>query len=279
MHQGWGRPSARLAYDRAARSFIVDQQQVLEVDEQVSYLVDVAAGESELKITMAYPDPPGTTSAGLHRINNVDLRVLSPSGTEYHGNVGLDVGTHSQPGGIANVVDTVENVFVLNPEAGSWTVEVTAREVNEDGHLATPVDDVVFSLVVTGATATSGAPTPGEASATDQLRVTGYDKVTGVMGLSYGASCSAVDHVIEFGPLDPASIQSYAWSGQECGVGTSGAYAWDTTSAPGSMFFVIVGQSLDAEGSYGLDGAGQERPEDTLSAGCPRPQDLSRRCD
>ena len=149
-HQGWGRPSAQLAYDRAARSFILDEEVLLEVGEVVSYEIDVDFGESELKVTMVYPDPPGTTSSALHRINNLDLRVLSPSGVEYHGNVGLDVGTHSVPGGSPNGVDTVENVFLLDPEPGTWTVEISAPEVNQDAYLNSAEDDVAFALVVTG---------------------------------------------------------------------------------------------------------------------------------
>ena len=150
MHQGWGRINARNAYDRAATSLIVDQGVPLQLGDISSYDVQVADGESELKITMVYPDPPGTTSASLHRINDVDLKVSSPSGTVYYGNVGLEASNESSPGGARNGIDTVENVFVQNPEAGVWTVEVEAREINQDGYLDTPESDVVFSLVVTG---------------------------------------------------------------------------------------------------------------------------------
>ncbi|HHN74168.1 MAG TPA: PKD domain-containing protein [Acidobacteria bacterium] len=150
VHQGWGRPSARVAYERASRSLIVDQDVPLQLGESISYDVDVQAGESELKVTMIYPDPPGTTSASLHRINDVNLKVTSPSGTVYHGNVGLDASPYSSPGGTPNDVDTVENVFVQNPEQGLWTVEISAVEINQDAFLDTAEDDVTFALVVTG---------------------------------------------------------------------------------------------------------------------------------
>lgn len=152
VHQGWGRVNARNAYDRAGQSLIVDQEVALELSDTSTYEVQVAGGESELKVTMVYPDPPGTTSATLHRINDLDLRVTSPSGTLYHGNVGLKAGNYSTPGGSRNLVDTVENVFVQNPEAGVWTVEVEAMEINQDAFLDTAADDATFSLVVTGAT-------------------------------------------------------------------------------------------------------------------------------
>jgi hypothetical protein len=151
-HQGWGRPNVQIAHERAANSFVVDWDQVLTVGQTASYDINVPAGETELKITMIYPDPPGTTSSTLHRINDVDLRVVAPDGTEYFGNVGLDAGNYSVPGGAPNGVDTVENVFVESPASGVWTVEVSAAEVNVDGYLETAGDDVVFSLVVTGGT-------------------------------------------------------------------------------------------------------------------------------
>ena len=159
VHQGWGRASARVAYERATHSLVVDEEQVLQLDDAVVHQVAVEPGETELKVTMVYPDPPGTTSSSLHRINDVDLQVTSPSGTVYHGNVGLDAGTESTPGGNPNGVDTVENVFVRSPQAGIWDVRVAAVEINQDAYLGTPEDDVTFALVVTGGT---GLYTSGE---------------------------------------------------------------------------------------------------------------------
>jgi hypothetical protein len=145
--------------ERAARSFIVDQATPLAISQSAVYDLNVLAGEPELKVTMTYPDPPGTTSSTLHRINDLDLKVTSPSGTVYWGNNGLRDGIYSTPGGGANVVDTVENVFVSSPEAGLWAVEVRASEINQDAHTATPEPDAVFALVVTGAT--QGIPVCG----------------------------------------------------------------------------------------------------------------------
>ncbi|UCF67275.1 MAG: S8 family serine peptidase [Acidobacteriota bacterium] len=161
VHQGWGRPSARLAKERAASSFIIDEEVILELSDFSIYDVDVAAGESELKVTMVYPDPPGTTSAAMHRINDLNLKVTSPSGTIYHGNHGLLEGKYSTPGGEPNGLDTVENVFISNPEAGIWKVEIEAAEINQDAYLDTPDDDATFALVVTGGTSQLIQPSAG----------------------------------------------------------------------------------------------------------------------
>ena len=101
---------------------------------------------------MVYRDKPGTTSSTLHRINNMNLKVTSPGGTIYWGNNGLAAGNWSTSGGVANNVDTVENVFVQTPAAGTWTVEVIAAEVNQDTHVETPQLDSDYALVVSGVT-------------------------------------------------------------------------------------------------------------------------------
>ena len=150
--QGWGRPSARIALERAATSFIVDETIPLAVGEIAEFALVVAEGESELKLTMVFPDPPGTTSSIVHRINDVDLRLVAPDGTIYLGNEGLRLYPTSVAGGVADTKNTVENVILPDPEPGIWQAFVEATEVNQDGHLATPADDVAFALVATGAT-------------------------------------------------------------------------------------------------------------------------------
>ena len=80
-----------------------------------------------------------------------------------------------------------------------------------------------------------------------------------------------------FGPLE--AVETYGYSGQVCGVGTTGAVeAFDP--GEGSYFFVIVGTGTAAdEGSYGADGMQVERPEDLDDPVCSFAQDLSYSCD
>jgi serine protease AprX len=150
-HQGWGRPSAQVAKNRAARSLIVNQGVPLQFAQTATYQVDVEPGTADLRVTLVYPDPPAVPGAAVHRINNLDLKVVSPSGTIYYGNNGLAAATTSTSGGTPNTLDTVENVLLANPAVGRWTVEVRAAQINQDGYLGTGAVDAVFSLVVTGA--------------------------------------------------------------------------------------------------------------------------------
>jgi hypothetical protein len=98
----------------------------------------------------------GPTSSLPHRINDLSLRVTSPSGDQYWGNVGLTDDHESETGGSSNTLDTVENVFLSNPEAGTWTIEVIGDEIVEDTHVETPAVDADFSLVASGGVEASG---------------------------------------------------------------------------------------------------------------------------
>jgi hypothetical protein len=75
----------------------------------------------------------------------------------YWGNNGLTAGNFSTPGGNSNVVDSVEAIFIQNPEAGSWTIEVFGDEVVFDTDLVTPGTQAHFSTWIAGAT---GGPAP-----------------------------------------------------------------------------------------------------------------------
>lgn len=154
--QGWGTPDLNELYDNSLNCFVVDETDVLANLDTVVYDINVLPGEPQLRITMVYTDVAGTTSSSQHRINDLTLHVWSPTGTEYWGNNGLTDGLWSVAGGSPDSYNTVENVFIENPEAGSWTVEVTADEINADSHTETGEMDADFALVVTGGTGGSG---------------------------------------------------------------------------------------------------------------------------
>lgn len=158
VRQGWGYPSAQSAYDRAAKTVVLDETSVLEVMQKDSYTATVPAAQDALKVTMVYADRAGNPASLPHRVNDVTLKVIAPDGTIYWGNSGLSSGIWSTPGGSADTINTVENVFIQNPAAGNWTIEVEAVEVNMDVHVETPgIDDQDYALVVYGV---SGLTTP-----------------------------------------------------------------------------------------------------------------------
>lgn len=121
------------------------------------------------------------------------------------------------------------------------------------------------------------APPPGEAGAPGTgrpLRVTGRIPTDGSLSLDFMPSCDAVDHTLLWGDL--AAVSGGAWGGAACGLGTSGLAEW--LPPDGSLFFVVVGNSAEAEGSYGTDSSGRERPEATGLGPCDLPRDLAATC-
>jgi hypothetical protein len=151
-HQGWGTVNVRTLYETAQAGgfrmpILVNETDLLQNGQTRRYTV-TRNGTQPLFATMVYTDPAGTPSAARARVNDLTLRVTAPNGTVYFGNNGLSSGVWSTPGGSANVVDTVENVFVQTPAAGTWTVDVIASQVVADGHRETTATDADFALVV-----------------------------------------------------------------------------------------------------------------------------------
>jgi hypothetical protein len=152
VRQGWGRADLQNLYNLRNQMLIVNETDLLTNLGSRSYSVDVPAGSTTpMKATLVFADPMGNTASSQSRINDLSLKVTSPSNVVYWGNVGLTgAGQWSTPGGTASTVDTVENVFIQNPEAGRWTVQVIASDVVQDSHLETLATDADYALVVSG---------------------------------------------------------------------------------------------------------------------------------
>jgi hypothetical protein len=149
-HQGWGFPNLEDLWDNRDKTFVVDETSVLQQGGIDNYQITVAANEPQLKISLNWSEPAANPSAAVDLINNLSLRVLSPSGTEYWGNVGLEDGPWSPVGGSEDTVNSIENVFILNPAAGNWYVQVIATSIVEDNHVETSAVDADYGLVCVG---------------------------------------------------------------------------------------------------------------------------------
>lgn len=147
--QGWGMPDLQRLYGRARSTQVIDETDVIKPLGRRRYVVEIRP-DTELAVTLVYTDPMGTVGAAQARVNDLSLRVISPDGHVYWGNSGLRSGNVSQPGGVSNTVDTVENVFVPAPTTGRWIVEVLADELVKDANPKTSEVDAVFALVISG---------------------------------------------------------------------------------------------------------------------------------
>lgn len=151
VHQGWGLIDVKNAYDRRLKTFVIDQTDLLVNLQTITYNFTVAAATPELRATLCYIDPAALPLANPTRKNDLSLKVTGPGGTFYFGNNGLTAGLWSTSGGVANTKDTVENVFIQNPTAGAWTVDVIGSDINTDSAPNDPGVNARFALVVTGA--------------------------------------------------------------------------------------------------------------------------------
>ena len=164
VHQGWGTASVGNLYNRASANgwrlpILVNETDLLTAGQRRTYSL-TTDGTQPLKATLVWTDPAGSPSASKAQVNDLTLKVTAPNGTVYWGNNGLNAGNWSTAGGVANTVDTVENVFVQNPAAGTWTIEVSAVTIGADGHRETTATDVDYALVVTAKTGPPPTGTP-----------------------------------------------------------------------------------------------------------------------
>jgi hypothetical protein len=248
-HQGWGLANVGTLYDLREKTIVVDETDVLTNLASASYVVGVEPGEPRLKITMVYTDVPGNPGATQARVNDLTLKVVSPSGDIYWGNYGLLADNVSDPGGEPNDIDTVENVFIEEPESGVWTVEVIADEVIEDTHLETPEVDADFALVVTGGLRGPGFGLGAEPSALAVCspesaefdlnieRFMGYEEeiTLSATGAPAGTTVSFTNN-----PVIPPATSTMIVSGME-------------NADAGTYSMLVTGTAIDMERSVGLE--------------------------
>ncbi len=95
-----------------------------------SVLVVVNPGDTELKVTLAWDDVPGTPNVEAALVNDLDLRVFDPD-SQQHYPWTLDplnpdaAAVQTQ----ANHIDNIEQVSVADPVAGIWRVEVFGYDI------------------------------------------------------------------------------------------------------------------------------------------------------
>lgn len=107
-------------------------------------------GTSELSASICWTDPAGSSKNNLLNdstpvlVNDLDLRLTSPDGNTifYPWKLQLsDISAAAITGD--NIVDTIENIDITNPTAGTYTLNITHK-----GTLSNGSQD--FSLIITG---------------------------------------------------------------------------------------------------------------------------------
>jgi hypothetical protein len=146
-NEGWGlaRLDNSLVFPggpRALRAWHERNSTGLATGETVNFSVTIDSAAEPLKVTLVWTEPPGAAGALNPVINNLDLRVVSPTGTVFRGNV--FGGGQSVAGGAADTLNNVEQVLINAPAVGAWTLQVVAPAVNVG------VPGQGYALVATG---------------------------------------------------------------------------------------------------------------------------------
>lgn len=259
IHQGWGFPSVQDLYDLRDQILAVDERDAVLNGQTSSYLVWVPSGRPQFRATMVYNDPAGAPSSPVNRINDLSLRVTAPNSSIYWGNNGLSgTGLVSTAGGTANTLDTVENVFLRNPAAGLYRVDVVGSTIVQDAKLETVgVVDADFALVVsgigggrdrTGMTLDLGSSGPGDFSVKLSNLPVGYTggwtffSATASQPLSFG-------HVlgIEFDALALASLAATPAAGNVFAFTATAASVYPNTTYtfPPAIAAAVAGLTFD----------------------------------
>lgn len=98
----------------------------------------------DIKITIAWDDPPAMFAPTVALINDIDLELVDPLGTKYYPFT-LDP---DDPGAVAittvaDHLNNVEQIIVVSPMAGDWTVKIIGHDV-PDGPQTVSVVGVVL---------------------------------------------------------------------------------------------------------------------------------------
>ncbi|MCP4592756.1 MAG: S8 family serine peptidase [bacterium] len=196
--EGWGRIRAidTLYFAGDDRKlFVADvfNTNGLSTAEFETYHVNVTTNAEPLKITLVFTDPPGTVGAADPVVNDLDLVVTGPLsagslGDSYFGN-NFSAG-QSAAGGARDDRNNVEQIHLLAPGPGVYTLEIQGTAVNQGKQ--------GYALVVSGAVEAVAPPLGnGDHNFDSDVDLADYGELqmcfTGVDQGPIHASCQPLD--------------------------------------------------------------------------------------
>ncbi len=121
--QGWGMvqldTALQLTGDRE-RLLVVDGDRDFASTQDDPYVLELDRAAGALKVVLVWTDPPSSSLADQHLINDLDLTVTGPSGTWLGNQL---AGGRSVTGGEPDRVNPVEVVWLPEAPAGRWTIQ------------------------------------------------------------------------------------------------------------------------------------------------------------
>jgi len=150
---GWGRvdldSSLYFTGDTKFLWVYDDTTRGLRTGDSALYQITVNSGTQSFRVVMCYSDTAGPMQGARILVNDLDLTVISPSGTSYLGNVWS--GGQSTTGGTRDSINETECFRLNAPTTGVWTVKVKGRNVPVGGSKGQP-----YAVTATGGISFSG---------------------------------------------------------------------------------------------------------------------------
>ncbi len=216
----------------------------------------VPSGASEFKVTLAWDDYPATPNADPALVNDLDLVVTDPSsGRHYPWTLDPDNPSNAAVRTAEDHTNNIEQVYVANPAAGTWTIEVYGYNV--------PESPQPFSLVGDGAANAglfisfpSGLPdyiTPGTPTTIDvTITPVGENVLAGSATLYYrydGGTWNSSTLTQITGTSYEATLPAASCSDNPeyyfSVLGTVSGLVYSPSNAPTSVYSATVGEWLD----------------------------------
>lgn len=94
-----------------------------------TFTIQVPAGATELKVSLAWDDAPSASASTGGLVNNLNLELVAPDTTIARPWVLSSVSPHLAATTGVNNLDNQEQVRVTSPQAGTWTVRVVGTTV------------------------------------------------------------------------------------------------------------------------------------------------------
>ncbi|MGA1792927.1 MAG: S8 family serine peptidase [Thermoplasmatota archaeon] len=135
--QGWGRVNLKDSlYPDQGKFTYENNWEGLSTGQNFSRVFRVNSND-ELRLTLVWSDYPGSYFSGKQLVNDLDLVLIAPDGTTYHGN---DLSAPFND--TKDAINPVEGITITDPSMGWWKMEVRAANV--------PLGPQHFGLVASG---------------------------------------------------------------------------------------------------------------------------------
>ncbi|MBS0660447.1 MAG: S8 family serine peptidase [Verrucomicrobia bacterium] len=157
-NQGMGHGNLGMAFDGVQR-IIRDQataDRFTASGQTRTFSGTISNTTKPFRVTLAWTDVAGPTTGNAY-VNNLDLTV-TVGGNTYRGNNFAATGGLSATGGVADVRNNVESVFLPAGTSGAFTVTVTATNIAGQADATVAGNNQDFALVVYNGAPSAGTP-------------------------------------------------------------------------------------------------------------------------